>query len=260
MGLKNTKKILFAMMIALLTQMPGGAMDGAWGDMDVFGSSFDYENLSTKLMEQPSLLAIEEQKYPTSFTTSENSAANPSDKENKTIKNIEFYGLNSVSQEELTDKIQMKSGSPYTRELMQQDLKAIYETGYFTEKMKAVPIPNDPESVTLKVYVEENTPMTDFTVVGNTVINTGELLALAEPLQGQPQNLQKISEVVSEMEELYASKGYVLARVVEVLDDPDGCINFVVEEGVINSIKFEGNKKTKDFVIERNIRSTPGSV
>lgn len=179
---------------------------------------------------------------------------------NSKISNIVVEGNYLIGEDEILKNTNLHVGDVYSKESLQQNLKDIYKMGYFSEKMKAVPIPNDPETVTLKLYVEENTPMTDFTVVGNTVINTGEILELAEPLRGQPQNLQKISDVIAQIEEMYASKGYVLARVVEVLDDPDGCINFIVEEGVINSIKFEGNKKTKDFVIERNIRSTPGSV
>lgn len=179
---------------------------------------------------------------------------------NSKISKIVVEGNYLIGEDEILKNTNLKIGDVYSKESLQQNLKDIYKMGYFSEKMKAVPIPNDPETVTLKVYVEENTPMTNFTVVGNTVISTGEILELAEPLEGQPQNLKKISEVVGQIEELYASKGYVLARVVEVLDDPDGCINFVIEEGVINSISFEGNRKTKDFVIERNIRSTPGSV
>lgn len=248
------------MMIALLTQMPGGAMDGTWGDMDVFGSSFDYENLSTKLKEQPSLLAIEEQKYPTSFTTSENSAANPSDKENKTIKNIEFYGLNSVSQEELTDKIQMKSGSPYTRELMQQDLKAIYETGYFTEKMKAVPVLNSDGSVTVKIVLEENIPVKDFTVEGNTVIPIEDIYAVLSDMKGKPQNIGQINQAISKIQSMYIDKGYVLAKIDSVSDDPDGTINISIKEGIIDKIMIQGNEKTKDYIIARNVLTEPGMV
>ncbi|MFT8029288.1 POTRA domain-containing protein, partial [Salmonella enterica subsp. enterica serovar Enteritidis] len=86
------------------------------------------------------------------------------DNEKRTIKNIEFYGLNSISPQELTDKMQMKEGVEYSRELLQSDLKVIYETGYFTEKMKAIPSKNDDGTVTVKIVVEENIPVKDFTV------------------------------------------------------------------------------------------------
>ena len=180
--------------------------------------------------------------------------------EGSKITNIEFEGNHLVKDSDIVRFMNMQIGDVYSKDLVQQNLKAIYKTGFFSEKMKAIPIPNDPESLTLKIYLEENIPITDFAVTGNEVISTGEILEILAPLEGQPQNLKTLGDAVAEVEDLYASKGYVLARVTGVQDDPDGCVNISLEEGIINSISFEGNKKTKDFVIERNILSTPGSV
>lgn len=176
------------------------------------------------------------------------------------ITKIEFEGNHLINESDIVKVMNMQIGDVYSKELVQQNLKSIYKMGYFSEKMKAIPIPTSPDSLTLKIYLEENIPITSFAVSGNTVISTGEILNILSSLEGQPQNLKTLGEAVSEVEDLYASKGYVLARVSTVQDDPDGCVNIQLEEGIINSITFEGNKKTKDFVIERNILSTPGSV
>lgn len=176
------------------------------------------------------------------------------------ITKIEFDGNHLINESDIVKVMNMQIGDVYSKDLVQQNLKAIYKTGYFSEKMKAIPIPNDPESLTLRIYLEENIPITGFAVTGNTVVSTGEILSILNTLEGQPQNLKTLGDAVSEVEDLYASKGYVLARVTGVQDDPDGCVNIQLEEGIINSIAFEGNKKTKDFVVERNILSTPGSV
>lgn len=180
--------------------------------------------------------------------------------EGSKITKIEFDGNHLINESDIVKVMNMQLGDVYSKELVQQNLKAIYKTGYFSEKMKAIPIPNDPESLTLRIYLEENIPITSFAVTGNTVVSTGEILSILNTLEGQPQNLKTLGDAVSEVEDLYASKGYVLARVTDVQDDPDGCVNIQLEEGIINSIAFEGNKKTKDFVVERNILSTPGSV
>ena len=180
--------------------------------------------------------------------------------DNSKITKIEFEGNHLVDDADIIKAMDIRVGDIYTKESVQQNLKSIYKTGYFSEKMKAIPIPTDPESVTLRIYLEENIPITDFAISGNTVVSTGEILNILNKLEGQPQNLKTLSEAIAEVEDLYASKGYVLARVSDAIDDPDGCVNISLEEGIINSIAFEGNKKTKDFVIERNILSTPGSV
>lgn len=176
------------------------------------------------------------------------------------ITKIEFEGNHLINDSDIVKVMNMQIGDIYSKEMVQQNLKAIYKTGYFSEKMKAIPIPTSPDSLTLRIYLEENIPITGFAITGNTVVSTGEILDILSDLEGQPQNLNTLSEAVSQVEDLYASKGYVLANVSDVQDDPDGCVNINIEEGKINSISFEGNKKTKDFVIERNILSTPGSV
>lgn len=181
-------------------------------------------------------------------------------KENSKITKIEFEGNHLIQESDIVKAMKMQIGDVYSKELVQQSLKDIYKTGYFSEKMKAIPIPNSPDSVTLRVYLEENIPVTGFAVSGNSVVSTGEILNILSELEGQPQNLRVLSQAVAQVEDLYAAKGYVLARVSDVQDDPDGCVNIGIDEGIINSIEFEGNKKTKDFVIERNILSTKGSV
>ena len=52
--------------------------------------------------------------------------------------------------------MKMKIGDSYSRSDMQDDLKTIYETGFFSEKMKAVPTNNDDGTVTyvtLKIHI-----------------------------------------------------------------------------------------------------------
>ncbi len=176
------------------------------------------------------------------------------------ITKIEFEGNHLINDEDILNVMNLKVGDTYNKDSVQENLKEIYKTGYFSEKMKAIPIPTDEDSLTLRIYLEENIPITGFAVSGNTVVSSGEILNILSPLEGQPQNLKTLSDAVANVEDLYASKGYVLARVSDVQDDPDGCVNIELTEGIINSIAFEGNKKTKDFVIERNILSTPGSV
>lgn len=199
-------------------------------------------------------------KYPTDLSSQSSSGNTSLDKENKTIKNIEFYGLNSIPPQELLEKMQMKQGSEYTRSKMQSDLKTIYETGYFTEKMKAIPSVNGDGTVSIKIVVEENIPVKDFTIEGNTVIPTEDILATFNGMKGKPQNISLINQAIAQIQDLYSSKGYILARVDSVTDDPDGTINVSIKEGIIDKIMIEGNEKTKDYIVARNILTEPGMI
>ncbi len=191
-----------------------------------------------------------------SLVLKENKALNKT----KKIKKIEIEGNQLLNNSEILKYIQIQPGDVYSRDTVQENLKSIYNMGYFSDKMKAVPISTDSDDITLKIYVEENFPVTGITVQGNSVVSTGELIEILSDLESKPQNLNALNNAISNVEELYAAKGYILARVVDVKDDPDGVINFVISEGKINSIKFEGNHKTKDFVVQRNILSAPGTV
>lgn len=178
----------------------------------------------------------------------------------KTIKDIEIIGANVTNPQDLLDKMSLKKGASYNRDMLQRDLKAIYQLGFFTEKMKAIPVNNDDGTVTLKIIVEENAPVTDFTIEGNSVVSTEEILAYLMPMKGKPQNIGDINEAINKIQECYASKGYILARVDSVSDDPDGTVNISLKEGTINRIMIAGNEKTKDFVIERNVLTEPGMI
>lgn len=190
------------------------------------------------------------------------SAQASSDKEENPsiIKAVEIYGLNVVDTETILQKINLKKGDKFDREIIQNDLKNIYNTGYFTEKMRALPVNNPDGTITLKLILEENSPVTDFTIEGNTVVTSEEILNTLMDMKGKPQNITELNQAIANIQDIYNSKGYILSRVESVSDDPDGTINIRIKEGVVNSIAISGNEKTKDYIIARNVLTEPGSV
>ncbi len=173
---------------------------------------------------------------------------------------VEIVGNSLIESSEILDAVKIKPGDPYSVEAVQQNLKAIYDLGYFTEKMRAIPIKVDDKSIKLQIIVQENIPITDFSITGNDSIATGDLLQILNSMVNKPQNINKINDAIQEIQEYYASQGYILARVTAVTDDPDGMVNIDIDEGKIGSIVIEGNKKTKDFVVKRNILTQPGTI
>ncbi len=93
------------------------------------------------------------------------------------------------------NRIQLQRGDEFSRDLIQNDLKNIYQMGFFTDKMKQFHRKPD-GSITLKIVLEENTPITGFTVDGNTVISTDEILGFLNPLKGEPQNIDDINTAI----------------------------------------------------------------
>ena len=176
------------------------------------------------------------------------------------INDIEILGSNIIKPEYILSKMSLQKGDLYDKEAMQQDLKTIYRMGYFTERMKAIPVKNPNGTISLKIILEENIPVTDFTIEGNTVVSTDEIMQYLLPLKGKPQNITAINEALEKINECYYSKGYILSKIDSIYDDPDGTLNLSITEGKINKIMISGNEKTKGYIIERNIMTEPGSV
>ena len=173
---------------------------------------------------------------------------------------VEIVGNNLVDTAEILQNVSIHPGDPYSVEAVQQNLKAIYDMGYFSDKMRAIPVKIDDKSIKIRIIVQENVPITDFNITGNNSVATGDLLQILDSLLNKPQNILKLNDAITEIQEYYASQGYILARVTSITDDPDGMVNINIDEGKIGSIVIEGNKKTKEFVVRRNILTQPGTI
>lgn len=245
----NKKYIsLIALLLVIMCPLQCSAKGSFWG------SSADSEvhDLQTPTATQTT---IDE-----SPMTSASVSTTATNSEKKKIKNIEFVGNNVIDKSLILEQMKLQAGDNYSRELVQRDLKAIYEMGYFTENMRAVPVNNSDGTITLKIVLVENAPVTDFTIEGNTVISTDEILSYLLPMKGKPQNISDLNSAIAKIQDCYSSKGYILARIDSVSDDPDGTVNISIKEGTINRILISGNEKTKDYVIERNVLTEPGQV
>lgn len=232
MNSKNINKLIITLALLLMCPTYSLAADELWGD-----KSLDYDVKDAP--QEAAASATQNEKY---------------------IKDIEIHGANVVSPDAILSVMSLQKGGAYNREALQTDLKSIYQMGYFSERMKAIPVKNADGTITLKIIVEENAPVTDFTIEGNTVVSTEEILEFLTPMKGKPQNISKINEAIAKIQECYSSKGYILARVDSITDDPDGTINIDIKEGTVGKIMIAGNEKTKDFVIERNVLIEPGMV
>lgn len=245
----NKKYIsLIALLLVIMCPLQCNAKGSFWG------SSADSEvhDLQTPTATQTTI-----DETPMTSASVSTTATNS---EKKKIKNIEFVGNNVIDKSLILEQMKLQAGDNYSRELVQRDLKAIYEMGYFTENMRAVPVNNSDGSITLKIVLVENAPVTDFTIEGNTVISTDEILSYLLPMKGKPQNISDLNSAIAKIQDCYSSKGYILARIDSVSDDPDGTVNISIKEGTINRILISGNEKTKDYVIERNVLTEPGQV
>jgi len=176
-----------------------------------------------------------------------------------TVTKVIISGNTLVPEERIRNVMSIRPGTVYSKKALQDDLRRVYDLGFFTEQMKAIP-KSTREGIVVSITVEENAPVTGLEVTGNSVFTDAEVEEIFSRQVGMPQNIDELNSAIDALEAKYAEKGYVLAKVTNIADTPDGQVDLSVEEGQIDSIKVVGNRKTKDFVITKNLVLKEGDV
>lgn len=182
------------------------------------------------------------------------------DHDDLTIDDVKVEGNRLVPTEDILGVVKTHRGDKFDRDKVVQDLKAINGMGYFDDRNLQVVPELTSSGVLLKIRVQENEPVTQFAFQGNTVLSADDISKVFADQLGKPQNLNQLSQAIDKVEQTYHEKGYLLARVMDVKDDPDGSISLTISEGTIDKIVITGNRKTKDFIIRNAIKVKPGDV
>jgi len=170
------------------------------------------------------------------------------------VKKVEIIGNQLIPDEIILKKIKTRKGSDFNRRKITYDLRSLNNLGYFDrEKLIAVPVQYE-DGVILRIQVVENRPITGILIEGNTSIKKGILEEYLEPLIGMPRSTVQIKNAIEKIEALYHDNGLLLASVTELHFNPDGYLRIKMDEGIIGSIEFLGNERTKENYLRKRIQ------
>ena len=170
--------------------------------------------------------------------------------------------LNTVYQ-----AISTRPGRTTTRSQLQEDINAIFGTGFFSN-VKAEPA-DTPLGVRVTFIVQPNPTLRSVQLAGNKVLPQEKVNQIFAPQYGQILNLKQLQEGIKQINQYYQSSGYVLGQVIGAPEiSPDGTVTLQVAEGVVEDINVrylnkqsEPTKgKTRKFIITRELRTKPGNV
>ena len=176
-------------------------------------------------------------------------------------------------EQRIYDAIATKPGRTVTRTQLQSDINAVFATGFFSN-VQAEPEDTD-IGVRVTFFVLPNPVLKSVNTEGTQVLEEGVIDRIFGSQIGKVTNLKDIQTGVKELEKYYQDKGYVLAQIVDIKATPDGNINLVVSEGVIEDIKVafinedgktvdnEGKPvsgTTRDFIITRELTIKEGEI
>ena len=182
-------------------------------------------------------------------------------------------GADKKLQDLVYSTISTEPGRTTTRSQLQEDVNAIYATGFF-QNVEVTP-GDTPLGVKITFVVEAN-PILNQVAVETIPDGEASKVLPAEKTDeifgqsyGKILNLKDLQNGIIKINEWYSQNGYELAQVVGSPEvSPDGKVTLVLAEGVIEDIKvryFDENDKpkkgkTRDFIVTREVELSAGDV
>lgn len=184
--------------------------------------------------------------------------------DNCLVRSVQVTGNQIVPASAILKKVLTQSNMLLNLETVQVDARAISAMGWFSDvrvHLKDV----DPEyagygqqAVDVIFEVDENPVFTRMEVSGNTLMGSKIIEKELQLKPGEIANTVIINYQLEKIMAKYHQAGYTAARVVDVALGESGVLYLKIDEGVVGNITVKGNKKTKDYVILREMRFKPG--
>ncbi len=193
------------------------------------------------------------------------------------IKAIKISGNNAFSYKRLIKLIKTKKawlfGSGYLKEdILKEDmerLRVFYEhEGFIDATADYVIQTGEKGQLTLLITVNEGNRyyVGDILVTGNNILSSDEVLAAMKEIEvGKVFSREKLDVDIDMIRSLYFDKGYIFANVNKAtsINPETGKVEITldVREGelaYVDKIKIQGNARTRDIVIRRELRINPG--
>ncbi|MBC6429444.1 BamA/TamA family outer membrane protein [Nostoc sp. HG1] len=176
--------------------------------------------------------------------------------------------------------IRTQPGQTTTRSQLQEDINAIFGTGFFSNVQAA---PEDtPLGVRVSFVVQPNPILSKVEVQANpgtgvaSVLPANTVDEVFKEQYGKILNLRDLQEGIKQLNKRYQDQGYVLANVIGAPQvSENGVVTLQVAEGVVENIRVRFRNKdgqetdekgqpirgrTQDYIITRELELKPGQI
>src|SRR5438093_4226460 len=174
---------------------------------------------------------------------------------------VQYTGPQTVSKERILAQIRTRVGQPYSNQVVEQDIAALYKTG----SIHNVRIFAQPEGDGVKVIVAVQTRaiMREIEIAGAERIKAKRLRKEIKLRLNQPVNEQQLEEARQKIIEVYQGRGYNDVSVqfrIDPIDEKRGTARVVYTigegaRGAVSQIQFEGNAHIKASVLRKQMKT-----
>ena len=150
------------------------------------------------------------------------------------------------SEEYLSLNLSLHHGSIFTQDKLNDDIKRLKETGYFTDVEAVVTKPSK-NTVDIAFNLSNTSRIANIVIEGNKKFSKEELLEHIQLHPGESLNEKRLKQSLSNLQQLYAERGYYDTKIyprTEVTKNGDITVIFRISEKVklkVNSVSFTGN-------------------
>ena len=174
---------------------------------------------------------------------------------------VQYTGPGTVSKERILAHMRTRVGQPYSDQVVEQDIEALYKTGSILN----VHIFAQPQGDGVKVIVAVQTRsiMREIEISGAERVGAKRLRKEIKLKLNQPVNEQQLEEARQKIIEVYQGRGFNDVSVqfrVDPIDEQRGTarVVFTVNEGVrgaVRRIGFEGNEHFSERVLRKQMKT-----
>lgn len=171
---------------------------------------------------------------------------------------IVVEGNESISKDLIISQIASNLGDVFSKENIEKDMRAVYDLGYFKDVKIKLESFRDGYKVVFEVI--ENLPIKEINIEGNTVVSEEEIREVMVLQEGQIFCQKILKNDLDRISQQYKDRGYLLINIKDINFDEEGKLWINISEGRLEKIVIEGNDKTKEKVIAREINVEPGDL
>ena len=171
---------------------------------------------------------------------------------------IVVEGNENISMDLIISQIASNLGDVFSKENIEKDMKAVFDLGYFKDVKIKLESFRDGYKVVFTVV--ENLPIKEISIEGNTIVSEEEMREVMVLQEGQIFCQKILKNDVDRISQLYKDRGYLLINIKDINFDEEGKLWINISEGRLEKIVIEGNDKTKEKVISREINIEPGDL
>ena len=179
-----------------------------------------------------------------------------------TILKIVIEGTRRIEDDAILSRLNTFEGNRFNPEDINEDIRAIFETGFFYDVR--VDVRDTPLGKVLTYVVEEKPSVKEFVFAGNDEIDDEKIKENTDLKPNTILNIAKIQDNINKIRTMYENEGYFMVDIDHELEElPNNRVKVVIriteyKKVYIKRINFIGNRAYSDKQLKKVILSKEG--